>query len=116
MGLKVNRLLNTPLGQIMISILLGLGLATLFRKACKGKNCIHFSGPIIDDINHKIYKYGDSCYQYELKAAPKCQSDKIKRTVDIAARPDTQPQHPLMKMVSGENSSPSSPSPPPPVK
>lgn len=106
MGLKVNRLLNTPLGKIMISILLGLGLATLFRKACKDKNCIHFAGPIISEIDHKIYKYGDSCYQYELKPAPKCQPDTVKRTVDIAARQESVPQHPLVKLVSGDGTTP----------
>ena len=104
MGLKVNRLLNTPLGQIMVSILLGLGLATLFRKVCKDKNCIHFAGPIIADMDNKIYKYGDSCYQYELKTAAKCQPNGAKRTIDIAAKPENTPSHPLVKLVSGDNS------------
>ena len=38
--MHLKRLLNTYTGKMMISILLGLGLATLFRKACNDKNCI----------------------------------------------------------------------------
>lgn len=104
MGLQVNRLLHTPFGRIIISILMGLGLATLFRTACKNKNCIHFAGPIISDIDHKIYKYGDSCYQYELKPLAKCDSGKIKKIVDIATRPDAPAQHPLVKLAAGDKS------------
>ena len=45
--MNFKRLINTSLGKIIISIMLGLGLATLFRKVCKDKNCITFKGPIL---------------------------------------------------------------------
>jgi len=50
----IRRLIYTPAGNIMISILLGLGLATLFRKSCKNRNCLVFQAPPIDKIK-KIY-------------------------------------------------------------
>ena len=45
--MNLRRLLESELGKNIISILLGLGLATLFRKVCTDKNCIRFNGPII---------------------------------------------------------------------
>lgn len=64
----------------MISILLGLGLATLFRKACNDRSCLSFNGPVISEIDGKTYKFGEFCYKYELQAA-KC--DSTRRTVEI---------------------------------
>ena len=55
--MNVKRLLYSPLGRIIISILLGLGLATIFRKVCNDRNCLTFKGPILGDIDGKIYKY-----------------------------------------------------------
>jgi hypothetical protein len=83
--MNFKRLLNTQIGVIFISILLGLGLATIFRKACEGKNCINFNGPLISEINGKTYKYGEYCYKYKLTAA-KC--DPVKKTVDLASKKD----------------------------
>ena len=40
--MNLKRLLYSSLGKIIISIMLGLGLATMFSKVCKDKNCITF--------------------------------------------------------------------------
>ena len=63
--MNLQRLLHTELGQTFISILLGLGLASLFRKVCTDKNCIKFNGPVISNIEDKIFKHNDKCYKYE---------------------------------------------------
>ena len=78
--MNVQRLLNTEYGRMIISILLGLGLASLFRKVCTDKNCIVFNGPIIGDVEGKTYKYGDKCYKYSVNA-DKC--DSTKRIVGV---------------------------------
>lgn len=78
--MNFKRLLNTQLGNIFISIILGLGLATLFRKVCNDKNCIVFNGPVISDIEGKTYKHGDKCYKYSVES-DKC--DSTKRVIDI---------------------------------
>jgi hypothetical protein len=57
--MNFKRLLYTPIGKILISIVLGIGLATLFRKVCNDKNCIVYNGPVIQDIDNKVYKHGD---------------------------------------------------------
>ena len=36
----LRRLIHGPVGKIIIPILLGLGLATLFRKVCKDRKCL----------------------------------------------------------------------------
>jgi len=83
--MNFKRMLNTEIGVAFISILLGIGLATLFRKVCTDKNCIIFNGPVITNISGKTYKYGEKCYQYE-PTPTKC--DKTKRIIDIASSVD----------------------------
>lgn len=78
--MNFTRLLHTPLGKIIISILLGLGIATLFRKVCTDKNCIIFKGPILGDIDGKIYQYGEECYTYDYSAVP---CDKTKQIISL---------------------------------
>lgn len=73
--MNLKRLLNTEIGISIISILLGIGLATLFRQVCTDKNCIIFNGPILDEINGKIFKFDERCYKYELEHA-KCDANK----------------------------------------
>jgi len=79
--MNFKRLLNTPLGVIFISMLLGLGLATLFRKVCVDKNCITFHGPILTEFEGKTYNHGEKCYQYSL-VSDTCHPTK--RIIDIA--------------------------------
>ena len=79
--MNFKRLLNTPLGNILISIILGIGLATIFRKVCTDKNCIIFNGPIINEFENKIYKHGEKCYKYTV-VSDTC--NPTKRIIDIA--------------------------------
>lgn len=84
--MELRRLINTPVGKIVLSIILGIGLATLFRKVCNDKKCIVFNGPVLSEIDVKTYKHGEKCYKY--KATPaKC--DNTKKTVDIG---DSKPE------------------------
>lgn len=80
--MNFKRLLTTPLGQMIISILLGIGLATLFHNVCKDKNCIVFNGPVISNIEGKTYKYNEKCYKYTINSTI-CSNDNIKKIIDI---------------------------------
>mgnify|MGYP001464695205 CR=1 FL=1 len=60
------RLLHTEKGKIFISILLGLGLAAIFRTSCKKNKCMVFRHPDVNEIKDKIYKNGNKCYSYNL--------------------------------------------------
>jgi len=79
--MNLQRLLHTELGKYFISILLGLGLATLFRRACTDKNCLRFNGPILDEVEGKIFKHDEKCYKYTTTTS-KC--DKTKRIINIS--------------------------------
>jgi hypothetical protein len=86
--MNLKRLLNTQLGVAIISILLGLGLATFFYKACDGKQCLDFNGPLIDEIDGKTYKFGEECYKYTFHSAP---CDSTKKVVEISATQQVKP-------------------------
>lgn len=64
--LRLGKLLNSPAGKIMISILLGLGLASLFRKVCDDYNCVVYKGTPNDDVKNKVFKFDDKCYKYDI--------------------------------------------------
>jgi hypothetical protein len=59
----IGKILDSKMGQIIISIILGLGLATVFRKVCKD-NCVIVKGPSFDEINKYYYKIDDDCFKY----------------------------------------------------
>jgi hypothetical protein len=67
----LGRFVHTETGKVIMSILLGFGLASLFRAVCKDKDCIIFHAPPLDDFKDKIYKTGDKCYKYN-PVATKC--------------------------------------------
>ncbi len=65
--LHLKDIINSTRGKYVLSILLGLGLATLFRKACKDRNCLVFRAPKMSDIKGKIFGHNDKCYEYKEK-------------------------------------------------
>ena len=75
--MKLQTILRSDYGKIIISIILGFGLSTLFRKSCKDKQCLKFKGPP-PDLKNNIYKHDDKCYQFNPKSI-ECSSTK--RTV-----------------------------------
>ena len=40
--MNIRRLIYSRFGKYVISMLLGIGLASLFRKACTDRNCLKF--------------------------------------------------------------------------
>ena len=78
--MKMEKYIHTRTGKIILSILLGLGVASLFRSVCKGKNCILFNAPPIEDINNKVHKYDNKCYKY-VSNVTKC--DKTKKIIEF---------------------------------
>ena len=51
-------------GKIIFSIILGFGIAALFRKACKNRDCIIIKSPN-HNINNNIYRHENQCYKYK---------------------------------------------------
>lgn len=59
----MSKLLNTDLGRNIISVLLGLGFASMFRKVCTNNTCLVIKGPKTVEMN-KYYKIDNKCYKY----------------------------------------------------
>ena len=74
MGMYLGKFVHTENGKIIMSILLGFGLASLFRTVCKDKDCLLFYAPSLDKIQGKIYKNNGKCVKY-LPQATKCDAN-----------------------------------------
>jgi len=79
--MNFKRILYTPLGKILISILLGLGLATLFRQVCTDDKCITYHGVVLNEIDEKTFKHNNKCYKYSYSTVT---CDASKQIVDIS--------------------------------
>ncbi len=55
------------MGAAIVSIVIGVGFAAIFRKVCTGDACTRWSAPSREDIDGKIYKNGDKCHTYTTK-------------------------------------------------
>jgi len=71
MGLNLGRFVHTETGKMIMSILLGFGLASLFRTVCKDNNCLIFHAAPLDDFKDKIYRNNGKCVKYT-PTATKC--------------------------------------------
>jgi len=71
MGINLGKFVHTETGKYIMSILLGLGLASLFRTVCKDKDCLIFHAPPLEKIKDKIFKNNDKCVKYNT-IATKC--------------------------------------------
>ena len=77
MAFSFEKILSHRTGQILVSIILGFGLVSLFRRACNGRNCIIIRGPKPVEMNNNIYKFDNDCYKYKTVIS-KCSKNNIK--------------------------------------
>jgi hypothetical protein len=73
--MHLSKFVHSESGKMLMSVILGLGLASLFRISCSGKNCIVYNAPPLDEIKDKTYQIDDKCYKFEPKTA-KCNPNK----------------------------------------
>ena len=79
--MSIKKYLYYEHSKIIFSIILGLGLATIFRKQCKDDICIETKGPKPEDIKDKIFEYDGNCYKF--KASP-VSCDNSKKAIPFA--------------------------------
>ena len=70
--------LDTRAGSVIISAILGMGLAVMFSRACSGRNCMIVRGPNPTNIEGKIYQFGGDCYKFQHQMT-KCEIDQKKK-------------------------------------
>lgn len=90
MNIPFKEIINTTRGKYVFSILLGLGLATLFRKACTSRNCLLFRAPSLNNIKGKAFGFNKKCYNFEEKSISCSKLSNIitLETGDITNSPD----------------------------
>ena len=73
--MNIRRLLYSEYSDIIISIILGFGFATMFRKICNERNCLVFQAPKNEDIESCIRDSNNECYKYKHKSE-QCSKNK----------------------------------------
>jgi len=73
----LEKFVRSPTGKILMSILLGLGLATLFRQVCTGKDCLVYMSPPFEEFEEHVYKINNKCYKFD-KNNVSCRSSRQK--------------------------------------
>lgn len=64
------RMMHTAYGQLLISVVLGVGLASLFRKTCTEKGCYKFIAPKVSETENNIYLHDGHCYKFKTQTKP----------------------------------------------
>jgi len=72
------KLIHTNNGRYAISFILGIGLASLFRKICTDRNCLIFKAPPLEEVTKNTYAYGNKCYTFK-EQLTKCNSENKQR-------------------------------------
>jgi hypothetical protein len=75
---KLKKILNSKSSSIILSIILGLGLASIFKMSCDSRSCLVYEAADLSDKN--VIKYDNKCYE----AKEKMEScDNNKRIIDV---------------------------------
>jgi hypothetical protein len=77
---------NAPGVTTLISLLLGFGIAAMFRPLCNNPDCMVIRGPPVNDIRSSVYQFGKQCVEFTPKpiACPKDGSVPVVDTVSFA--------------------------------
>ena len=75
--MNIKRWLHSDTSRYIISVILGLGLSTLFRKECIGDKCLKFLAPSVTELEKETYMYGKKCYTYS-SSSESCDDEKKK--------------------------------------
>lgn len=73
--MNIRRLIYGEYSKYIISVILGFGLATLFRFSCESIECLNFVGPPSSMLKTKVFKYEDGCVKLKHKPV-KCNEKK----------------------------------------
>ncbi len=72
----MDNFLKSRTGIVIVSIIWGLGIASLFRRVCVNNNCIVIRGPNSDDVRETIYRNRRKCYRFNPYVVKCCQGVK----------------------------------------
>ncbi len=61
------KIMATPGVATILSFIIGLGIAAMFRPVCKGPDCVVIRGPPVQDIRNAVYQFGSKCVEFKTK-------------------------------------------------
>ena len=64
---KLHKLLYSKYSKVILSVILGFGLATIFKVTCENESCYKYIAPNTTKIEKHIWGHGDKCYIYKAK-------------------------------------------------
>lgn len=67
--------------SMLVSCVLGFGLAAIFRPVCKGPDCVILRGPPISQIRNSVYQFGSKCHEFIPKPV-ECPTDPNNKPVE----------------------------------
>ncbi len=73
----INRILDNIYGSILVSVIIGFGLASLFRFTCKYKNCIQYIAPKRNTLENKTVQWKKKCYKPSVHFVPCKDNDEV---------------------------------------
>ena len=73
--MNIKRLLYFPYSEIVLAVLLGFGLATIFRQTCSGGSRMIYKGPNLEEIKKNVYNVDGECYKF-VPRQTKCDASK----------------------------------------
>ena len=68
--------IHSSASRVVFGIIMGLGLASLFRKTCHGRNCMVFKAPDMAETKQYTFKYDGKCFNYNVNSA-RCDDSRI---------------------------------------
>ncbi len=71
----LDAIVKVPGLMTIISLVIGFGLACIFRPLCKGPECLIIRGPPVADIRGAVYQFGAKCVEFVPKPI-ECPKDK----------------------------------------
>jgi hypothetical protein len=60
-------MMEVPGLATVMSLLIGFGIAAIFRPLCKGPECVIMRGPPVTDIRGAVYQFGSKCVEFDAK-------------------------------------------------
>jgi len=81
-------IIDRPGFATIISIVLGFGLAAIFRPLCKGPDCLIIRGPPVNEVRGAVYQFGSKCVEFDAKTVecpPKGSNINVVDTMSFAA-------------------------------
>ncbi len=83
------KVMTIPGVATLISFMIGLGVAAMFRPMCKGPDCLIVRGPPVQEIRDAVYQFGTKCVEFKPKPM-ECPADKTVPVVDTVSFADYQ--------------------------